>query len=94
MYAVQSYLKEKNITNIQTYMDKQLFNSECHCPTYIQELQQSVLFQMETFEGYTFLDWARKNEFFVTDTGWHPLEEAHAAACKLWYTRYAEALAI
>ena len=93
IYAVQSYLKNQNILNIQTYMDDQLFNTEYHAPDYVQQLQQLVQPSMQSFEGKNFVDWSRDQGFSVTDT-LHPLEDAHLAVCKLWQPIYANALNI
>ena len=83
------YLKQKNIKNIQTYMDYHLFDQTCHAPDYIQELQTLVKPSMKNFEGKNFVDWSRNNGFKVTPPpGDHPLEEAHIAACELWQDVY------
>jgi hypothetical protein len=92
MYAVQTYLKQKNINAIQTYMDYLMFDQDCHAPDYILELQALVRPSLTNFEGRNFVDWSRDNEFAVTDPGWHPLEEAHSAACELWLDPYRQAL--
>jgi hypothetical protein len=92
IYAVQSYLKQKNINNIQTYMDYELFDQRWHAPDYIQELQALVIPSMENFKGQNFIDWSYANGFAVTDPGLHPLEDAHVAACELWQNRYNLAL--
>jgi hypothetical protein len=94
MFAVQSYLKSKNITNIQTYMDYMLFDREhnIHSPDYVQVLQNLVKPDLVLFEGQNFIDWSYKNGFEVTELGLHPLEDAHIAACNLWIDRYAQAL--
>jgi hypothetical protein len=87
IYAVQSYLKSQNITNIQTYMDDHLFNSECHAPDYVQQLQNLVRPELQSFEGKNFVDWSRSRGFAITET-LHPLEDAHRAACELWQDTY------
>jgi hypothetical protein len=92
IYAVQTYLKQKNINNIQTYMDYQLFDQSCHNPDYIKELQVLVEPALENFEGQNFVDWSYTNGFSVTDPGLHPQEDAHNAACELWQGRYYQAL--
>lgn len=93
MYAVQQYVKSRNIPCIQTHMDLELFDSRWHAPGYIQELQQLVLPELQLFEGENFLDWSRGRGFAVTEPGWHPLEAAHRAAADLWIDTYAQALA-
>lgn len=96
--SVHAYLREKNITNIQTYMDYDLFDIERRhdslTPDYIDELQKMVYPKLELFEGQNFLDWSKKNGYAVSDFGQHPLEQAHIAAGKLWQDRYAQALNI
>jgi hypothetical protein len=94
IYAVQTYLKQKNINNVQTYMDYHLFDQTSHAPNYIQELQALIKPPMKNFEGQNFVDWSYKNGFTVTDPGLHPLEDAHIAACNLWQDSYAHALNI
>jgi hypothetical protein len=95
IYAVQSYLKQKNINAVQTYMDYELFDQTYHAPDYIQELQALVKPAMQLFEGKNFVDWSRNNGFEVTPApGDHPLESAHIAACDLWVDAYAHALKV
>ncbi len=98
MYAVQSYLKQKNIISIQTYMDYDMFDINCEhydlTPDYINELQKLVYPELQLFEGQNFIDWARKKGFTVTNKGLHPLEDAHISAAELWQDRYATALNI
>jgi len=93
IYATQSYLKSQGILNIQTYMDNHLFNTEYHAPDYVQQLQNLVHPEMQSFEGKNFVDWSRDQGFFITDT-LHPLEDAHNAACELWQPIYDNALSI
>ena len=97
IHSVQSYIKQKNITNIQTYMDYDMFDMACYhtdlTPDYINELQKLVYPELELFEGQNFVDWSKKKGFAVTDS-LHPLEEAHIAASELWQDRYARALNI
>lgn len=92
IYAVQTYLKEKNINNIQTYMDYQLFDQDFHAPDYIQELQKLVKPNLQLFDGLNFLDWSYKHGFTVTEPGLHPLEDAHIAASEFWMETYRQAL--
>jgi len=92
MYAAQQFLTSLGVSTVQTYMDNEMWNTQWHCPDYIQALQARVQTPMETFEGQNFLDWSHSRGFEVTDPGWHPLEEAHEAACELWLDRYAQAL--
>lgn len=91
--AVQTYLKSKNIANVQTYMDYELVDRRWHSPDYIQVLQDLVTPALELFEGQNFIDWCYKNGYEVTKVGLHPLKHAHDAACNLWQERYANLLA-
>jgi hypothetical protein len=92
IFAAQSYMRSKGIRSIQTYMDYTMFDRNMHAPDYIQELQTLVEPEMQNFDSLNFIDWSRKNGFTVTDPGWHPLEQAHKAACELWAERYQQAL--
>lgn len=92
IFAVQSYLKQKNINAIQTYMDYELFDQTYSelTPNYVRELQSLVQTGVELFyDGLNFLDWAVEHDFPVTPApGDHPLEEAHIEACIVWKERY------
>lgn len=92
IYAVQSYLKQKNITAVQTYMDYALFSKQWHAPDYVQVLQDLIQPELQLFQGKNFVDWSHSCGFAVTDTGQHPLEDAHHAACELWVDQYASAI--
>jgi hypothetical protein len=92
IFAVQTYLRSKNIASVQTYMDYELLSQQWHAPDYVQELQNLVEPELELFEGQNFIDWSHKNGFKVTDVGLHPLEQAHAAATVLWQDQYAKLL--
>jgi hypothetical protein len=92
IYAVQTYLKQKNIVNIQTYMDYHLFDQTCHAPDYIQELQHLFQPNLQLFEVLNFVDWSYQNKFAVTSEHLHPLEDAHISAAKLWQEKYADLL--
>ena len=94
MYAVQTYLKQKNINAIQTYMDYLMFDQDWHAPDYILELQALVRPSLTNFDGLNFVDWSHSKSFAVTDVGMHPLEEAHSAACELWSDPYRQALGV
>jgi hypothetical protein len=92
MYAVQSYLKSKNIKNIQTYMDYELFEKNYHCPNYVKELQSMVEPNVELFpNNKNFLDWSRDNNFPVTSKD-NPVGESHNVAANLWIDRYKDIL--
>jgi len=91
MYATQQYLKTNNITNIQTYMDYDIFDTEFHSPNYIQELQHLTKPLMQNWDGLNFLDWCKSKNFNITQVGWHPLEDAHKAAAVFWKDKYMQA---
>lgn len=92
MYATQNFLKLRGIRAIQTYMDDEMFNQQWHAPDYVQTLQDLVRPELETWSGKNFLDWSRDQGYAVTEPGWHPLEQAHQAACEFWQDRYHQAL--
>lgn len=92
IYSTQCYLNQLGVRNIQTYMDTFLFDREFHAPDYVVALQNIVGKDMQLFENMNFLDWSRSKGFAVTEPGWHPLEDAHAAAKDLWIERYKAAL--
>jgi len=76
---VQSFLKNKNIKFIMTCIDKLAFDDRWHCPKYIENLQDIVRDDIQWFEGMGFYDWAKTNNYKISDK-WHPLEEAHKKA--------------
>lgn len=88
MMAVQSFLDRQGVISIETYVDENIFDREFHAPEYIQVLQDLVKPRMLTFQGQTWLDWCKSHDFEITQGGWHPLEDAHNAACDLWIDQY------
>jgi len=76
---VQSFLKNKNIKFIMTCIDKLAFDTQWHCPKYIENLQDIVRDDIQWFEDMSFYDWAKTNNYKISDK-WHPLEEAHRNA--------------
>ena len=94
IYATQQYLNHKGITAVQTYMDYELFDTWCHAPDYVQELQQLVLPGLQLFDGKNFVDWSHEHKYPVTIEGNHPLEQAHAEAANHWKEIYKAALTI
>jgi len=75
-------LKQKNIRFIMTYIDPLIFETEWHCSPTVTELQNYVKPYMTTFEGKTFLEFTRINNFPISSTA-HPLEQAHQAASQV-----------
>jgi len=93
--SVQSYLRQHNIINIQTYMDHLLFDQTytANNPDYIQQLQNLVKPELSLFDqNLNFLEWAKSNGFEITDPGWHPVGESHNVAAELWQARFEEKL--
>lgn len=93
IYSTQNFLKLKNVINVQTYMDYEMWDQTWHAPDYITTLQQLTQSDLQNFEGQNFLDWSYRNGFAVTSPGLHPLEQAHEAACELWIDCYRQKLA-
>jgi hypothetical protein len=81
MKVVIDTLKQKEIPFIMTYMDELVFDTQWHVTPAIVELQNYVKPYMTKFDGLTFLDWSRKNNYPETDM-WHPLEQAHQAGAE------------
>ena len=93
IFSAQQYLKIKKINSIQTFMDYELFTTEFHAPPYVKELQKLVVLEMRDWgNGLNFLDWSKNNNFFITEIGWHPLEDAHIAAADFWLPVYRDNL--
>lgn len=72
-------LKQSDQKFIMTYMDDLIFDTEWHTTPAIIKLQNYVKPYMTTFDGQTFLDWSRANNYSISTT-LHPLEAAHRAA--------------
>jgi hypothetical protein len=72
-------LNQKNIPFIMTYMDDLLFDQHWHTTTALIDLQNYVKPYMTTFNGQTFLEYSRANNYPISPT-LHPLEEAHSSA--------------
>ena len=74
-------LNQSQIPFIMTYMDDLIFESKWHTTSAVTSLQEFVQPYMTTFEGNTFLDWARTKKYEISPT-LHPLEPAHVAAAE------------
>lgn len=92
IYCATSFLLNKNIKFVQTNMDHELFETKWFCDGYIQELQKFISPHMNSFENINFLEWSKKNNFKITDQGWHPLQEAHDEAANYWLPTYKQLL--
>jgi hypothetical protein len=66
---------------VMTYTDPLIFETEYHCDAAIQLLQNKIKPSMSQFNGQTFLDFSRNNNFPISER-WHPLEAAHQAAAE------------
>ena len=75
-------LKQKNCPFVMTYMDELIFETEWHATPSILLLQDYIRPYMTKFDGMTFLDYSRKNNFEISRT-LHPLETAHRAGFEL-----------
>jgi hypothetical protein len=93
IFAAQQYLELRGITNIQTYMDSHLFDTQWHAPDYVRELQNLVQPHMRDWNGMNFLDWCRQRGHEITHPNDHPLLAAHQDAAVFWKDTYAQTLA-
>jgi hypothetical protein len=60
--------------------------------TYARELMGQIEQDMQLFpNNQTFLEWSRSNGYPESDN-WHPLEQAHQEAAKIWLPIYKEAI--
>lgn len=75
-------LKQKQFPFIMTFMDDLIFETKWHSSPAIINLQDYIRPYLSDFQGKTFLDWSRHNNFKISDNQ-HPLEEAHDAAADL-----------
>jgi len=75
-------LKIKKIKFLMTSIDKLIISSNYHSPSYVSTLQNEVMNDIAWFNEEGFYDWCKNNEFPISETGGHPLEEAHAEAFK------------
>jgi hypothetical protein len=72
-------LKQKGIPFVMTYMDDLIFDQRWHVTPAVIELQEYIKPHMTVFDGQTFLEWSRANNYAISTT-FHPLEAAHCAA--------------
>ena len=68
---------------IMTYMDHLLFDKQWHCTSSIDYLQNWIQKYTTTYNGKTFLEWSRENQY-PESKSWHPLELAHKEAAEYW----------
>jgi len=72
-------LKQNDQKFIMTCMDDLIFETEWHTTPAIINLQEYIRPFMTDFDGQTFLEWTKDNEYPISPGG-HPLEAAHRAA--------------
>jgi len=68
---------------IITYMDNLLFEQTDITTGSVRILQNQVWPFMSSFDGKTFLEWSKDQNFAISDN-WHPLEQAHEKAAEYW----------
>lgn len=79
---VQTQLEKLGCRYFMTYMDDLLFETQYHHSNALQLMQSQLKPCLHNFDGLNFLEWSRKHGYPVGQRGQHPLEQAHAAACK------------
>jgi hypothetical protein len=72
-------LEQKGIPFVMTCMDDLIFDQRWHITPAVTYLQEYIKPYMIEFDGQTFLEWSRDNNYPESTTG-HPLETAHYAA--------------
>jgi hypothetical protein len=75
-------LEQKGIPFLMTYMDPLMSDRTWHATPAITDAQDRILPYMTCFNGDTFLNWSKKNNYEISSTS-HPLEPAHLAATDL-----------
>jgi len=80
-------LKQNGQKFIMTYIDDLIFETEWHTTPVITDLQNYIKPYMTTFDGKTFLDWSRTNNYAISTT-FHPLEAAHKSAADLVFNSF------
>ena len=75
-------LKQNNLRYVMTYIDRLLFDQRWHTTPAVRQLQRQVEPEMTLFNGQTFLEWSRANNYTESKL-WHPLDDAHRDAVKL-----------
>ena len=76
-------LLDNNCKFLMTYMDHLLLDKQWHCTASIDYLQNRIQKYTTTYNGKTFLEWSRENQF-PESKSWHPLELAHEEAAEYW----------
>lgn len=85
-------LKDQGIKFISTIMDPLLLEETKIPMPHISKLQNKVSKDISWFpNNQTFLGWSRSNGYPESDN-WHPLEQAHEEAAKIWRPIYENAI--
>jgi hypothetical protein len=74
-------LKQKSIPFMMTFMDDLILETKWHTTPAISDMQNYIQPWLTTFDGQTFLNWSKKNNFPISEK-MHPLETAHAVGAK------------
>jgi len=77
--VLQQLLKH-NCRFYMTYMDDLLLETQYHCTSAMQLLQNQLRPYLHNFDGHNFLEWSRIHGFPIGTRGKHPLDGAHQAA--------------
>jgi len=83
IYQAICLLESHNCRYLMTYTDPLMLDTEWHCPPGVNLLQNKIKSKLSTLDGLTFLEWAKLNNFPISDK-WHPLEQAHEKAAEYW----------
>lgn len=87
-YSVLSYLKNNNMPFIMTYMDHLMVDDASS----ISHIRDEIVDNLQTFpNNQTFLEWSRGNGY-PESANWHPLEQAHEEAAKIWLPIYKQTI--
>ena len=88
IHSAHQYLRNNNIPFISTYMDHLLLDQRWNVSQGMIRLQNILESDLRTFpNNQTFLEWSRSNGYPESDN-WHPLEQAHEEAAKIWLPIY------
>lgn len=91
VYTALSILQAHECRFVMTYMDSLMLDKTWNVSPTINILQNYITESLDTFDGQTFLDWSRKNQF-PESSRWHPLEQAHHSAATYWQEKYEKLL--
>ena len=75
-------LNAAKIPFLMTYMDELMFEVKYHTSPALEYTQKYIWPYMTTFQGHSFLEYSKINNYAISDN-WHPLESAHKSAAKL-----------